>query len=508
MLTGRQLEQTQNALLEAFPSRDALRMLARIELDENLDAIAGGDNLRVIAFNLISWAERTGAFARLVEGAVRQNGGNATLRELQTAARGWAGVAPLASAVGASSMSAPRATVEIFLSYSRLDRASMFAVYDILRRAGFAVWIDDGIEPGTPNWEAAVEDALHQAQALVVLLSPHAKASPWVKREISYGLMQGKVVYPLLIDGDQRSAVPLSLIDTQWIDGRDNAARATQEHLLPAVQRRLRPNEPPRNQSPITFDWVEIPRGPFLMGSDKTKDANAWDDELPQQTVTLPAYRIARTPVTVAQFAAFVRATGHKTTAEENGSAYAYTGSKWEDVIGANWQHPRGPQSDVRQKQEHPVTCVSWHDAVVFCRWASDATGATIRLPTEAEWEKAARGTDGRIWPWGNDAPTKEHCNFAMNVGDTTPVGRYPKGASPYGVLDMAGNVWEWTATKWVENYQNYRPDDDLAGGDRRTLRGGSFVNLAVRVRCAFRDWYAPVLWLGISGFRVVSPGS
>ena len=179
------------------------------------------------------------------------------------------------------------------------------------------------------------------------------------------------------------------------------------------------------------------------MGSDKKKDKLAYDNETPQHTLYLPEYRIARVPVTVAQFAAFVGATGHKTTAEVQGSAWNWTGSEWKEIKGADWAHPRGPQSDVRAKQDHPVTCVSWHDAVAFCKWAG------VRLPTEAEWEKAARGTDGRIWPWGNREPNSGVCNFNMTVGDTTPVGRYPDGKSPYGLLDVAGNVWEWTSSLW-----------------------------------------------------------
>jgi sulfatase modifying factor 1 len=258
--------------------------------------------------------------------------------------------------------------------------------------------------------------------------------------------------------------------------------------------------------TPITFDWVEIPAGPFLLGSDKKKDDQAFDDELPQQSVTLPAYRIARTPVTVAQFAAFVQATGYQTDAEKRGSAYVWTGSKYDDVKGANWQHPRGPKSDVRQKQDHPVTCVTWQDAVAFCVWASEVTGTTIRLPSEAEWEKAARGTDGRIYPWGNDKPTKEHCNFNMDVGDTTPVGRYPKGASPYGLLDVAGNVWEWTNSLWIA--YPYDPADgreDSYSEGSRTVRGGSVYLIARNVRCACRD--SNVIPDDDVGLRVSSPG-
>jgi formylglycine-generating enzyme required for sulfatase activity len=252
----------------------------------------------------------------------------------------------------------------------------------------------------------------------------------------------------------------------------------------------------------IEFDWVTIPAGAFPMGSDGTKDKLARDVEKPQHKVRLDEFRIARVPVTVAQFAAFVQATGYRTTAEERGSAVVYTGSEWKDVKGANWSHPRGPQSDVRQKQDHPVTCVSWYDAQAFCQWAG------VRLPTEAEWEKAARGTDGRIFPWGDDAPTKDHCNFAMNVQDTTPVGKYPRGASPYGVLDMAGNVWEWTSSLF-KSYPYDAADgrEDSEAGGSRTLRGGSWNDTVDGVRCAYRGRNNPDLRNDYLGFRVLSPG-
>ncbi len=281
-----------------------------------------------------------------------------------------------------------------------------------------------------------------------------------------------------------------------------------------AVESQPLPSQPPRaevvapdraaaKRGSIDFNWVSIPAGEFVMGSDKAMDKLAYDDETPQHTLYLPEYRIARIPVTVAQFAAFMAANpGYRTTAEQQGTASNWTGSEWKEIKGADWAHPRGPGSDVRAKQDHPVTCVSWHDALAFCKWAG------VRLPTEAEWEKAARGPDGGIWPWGDRAPNSGVCNFNMTVGDTTPVGSYPDGKSPYGLLDVAGNVWEWTSSlfrPYKYDAGEGREDPKTDGG--RTLRGGSFGNVAQLVRCACRGWGLPLSRGGSLGFRVVSPG-
>jgi len=164
------------------------------------------------------------------------------------------------------------------------------------------------------------------------------------------------------------------------------------------------------------------------------------------------------------------------------------------------------------------VLCVSWYSAVAFCEWLSQETDKNFRLPTEAEWEKAARGTEGWIYPWGDERPTAELCNFDSNVNHTTPVGQYsPQGDSPYGCADMAGNVWEWTRSLLGKGRAKpdfgypYDPGDgreDLKAASevRRVLRGGAFGSVARRVRCACRFRCHPYRrWHYVRGFRVVA---
>jgi formylglycine-generating enzyme required for sulfatase activity len=168
----------------------------------------------------------------------------------------------------------------------------------------------------------------------------------------------------------------------------------------------------------VTLELVRIPAGEFLMGSDKIQDKLAEDDETPKHKVVLKEYLIGKTPLTNAQYLAFVKTAGHQPP--------------------DHWSQGAIPND----KEQYPVVNVSWKDAMAFCQWASQVSGRHVRLPGEAEWEKAARGTDGRIWPWGNQLPDEARYNFNDNVRDTTPIGQYnPQGDSPYGCADMAGNV-------------------------------------------------------------------
>lgn len=259
--------------------------------------------------------------------------------------------------------------------------------------------------------------------------------------------------------------------------------------------------------SGVLLELIRVPEGEFLMGSNKTADPLALDAELPQHSVSQESYWIGKYEVTVAQFAAFVRATRYETTAERLGSGWTWIDRKWQEVAGADWSHPSGPGSNIEGKENHPVTLVSWDDAVAFCRWATGTTGRTLRLPSEAEWEKAARGTDGRIYPWGNTPPNAQRVNY-NNVNGTNSVGQYPLGVGPYGALDMAGNVWEWTSSLY-RGYPYEGNDGREAQDDRgtRVLRGGSFLNEAQNVRSAVRLTYFPDDRYANFGFRVASAG-
>ncbi|MCU0487099.1 MAG: SUMF1/EgtB/PvdO family nonheme iron enzyme, partial [Anaerolineales bacterium] len=264
--------------------------------------------------------------------------------------------------------------------------------------------------------------------------------------------------------------------------------------------------------------FVPIPGGPFRMGSSKKEQA-ASENEKPQHELTLPDFYLGRYPVTVAQFKAYVDASGEK---------------------------PR--YARLEAPANHPLVNITWHEAVAYCRWLTQQLRALgvqrleqgdlpaaertfwerlvqqnwqATLPSEAEWEKAARGglemeakKGGLIYPWGNDFDPDCANTAETHLGQISAVGCFPKGASPYGILDMSGNVWEWTRSLWGKSWQKpdfgypYTPTDgreDLQAGDDiyRVRRGGSFNYSADYARCSFRSGYDPNRWYGYSGFRV-----
>jgi len=241
-------------------------------------------------------------------------------------------------------------------------------------------------------------------------------------------------------------------------------------------------------------DMVKIPAGEFLMGSPSREGR---ENERPQHTLYLPDYYIARTPVTNARFARFIEDGGYR-------RQEFWTEAGWWIKEEKDWTWPRYWQDNQWNQPDQPVVGVSWYEALAYARWAGGL------LPGEAEWEKAARGTDGRLYPWGNDPPDSSRCNFNNKEKKTTPVTRYsPRGDSPYGCADMAGNIWEWTRS----SFQSYPYDpadgrENLEARGHRVLRGGSFDAGEKIVRCAFRNWHDPEDWYRDFGFRlVIAPG-
>jgi formylglycine-generating enzyme required for sulfatase activity len=400
----------------------------------------------------------------------------------------------------------------IFLCHAKEDKARVKELYHQLKAAGYHPWLDKyDLLPGQ-DWWTEIEKIISDPYNLVVacLSSNSTTKRGVVQQEIANALdvlkkMPEDTIYliPARLEPCQ---VPKRLSHLHWVDlfepdGLEylkrslnveishRKATARPEPIRQAVQAESsKPQVVPGRvptipaHEPFEPELILIPAGEFLMGSDpeKYKDEFTW--EQPQHTLYLPDYYLARTPVTNAQYAAFLEATDH--------------------MPPPHWKGGNPPKG----KEDHPVIWVTWHDAVAYCNWLSEITGKAYRLPSEAEWEKGARGTDGRIYPWGDELPDKSRGNFGDKVGDTTPVGQYsPRGDSPYGVADMAGNVWEWCHSLY-KSYP-YDPKDgreDPEASGARVLRGGAFGTDEEIVRCASRDWDNPSDQDWPQGFRLV----
>ncbi|MEO1166276.1 MAG: SUMF1/EgtB/PvdO family nonheme iron enzyme [Chloroflexota bacterium] len=224
-----------------------------------------------------------------------------------------------------------------------------------------------------------------------------------------------------------------------------------------------------KNLMPAPFDWINIPN---------------------------KGYSMAKYPVTNAQFAKFTEAGGYHTERW-------WTKGGWQQKQKDSWKEPCFWQDSTFNSDTQPVVGVSWYGAVAFCLWLSDITGEKIMLPTEDQWQYAAQGDDGRVYPWGNDWDGSRCHN---SVGDNNPdrtssvILYESKGASPFGVVDMAGHVWEWCLTDYDTQTNNFS-----LSANRRTLRGGSWVETdSDAFRCDYQIGYDPPFAYPYSGFRIV----
>jgi formylglycine-generating enzyme required for sulfatase activity len=452
--------------------------------------------------------------------------------------------------------SAKRSPRQVFISHAHEDTDFAHRLAADLGARGWRVWIaPDSIWPGK-KWAEAIDRGLDESDVFVLVLTPFAVNSGWVKTE-TYGAIElahrgemrfipaevvscrppttwnafqripftgryesglaallavlgGAEAQPSTTGEAQRSPETVAHGAARVKEQSGKALPVKQEEAgvadqssksQPAVPRfsvLIVEDEPSRDlltiTTPIHLELVRVPAGEFLMGSDPKVDKAASAHEQPQHRLYLPHFYIGKYPVTNEQYAAFTLTT--------------------RQTVPLHWKNGRIPAG----RRNHPVVNITWRDAVAFCRWLSEASGKTVRLPTEAEWEKAARGPEGWIYPWGNDPPTKELCNFGGNVGGTTSVGQYLAGASSCGALDMAGTVWEWTGSLWGTdpskpefgypyNTKDGRENPSAPDGVWRVLRGGSFGSDVQGVRCACRYRNVSDYRSDSLGIRVVSPG-
>lgn len=223
-------------------------------------------------------------------------------------------------------------------------------------------------------------------------------------------------------------------------------------------------------------EYILVPAGEFVMGADDN-DLQAEGDEKPQRIVYVDGFLIKKTETTNAEYGRCIDA----------GQCTAPINDRWSDPAYA----------------DHPVTYISWEQALAYSQWIGG------RLPTEAEWEKACRGTTGSLYPWGSESPAPFRANFGESVGDTTPVGSYAQSASQYGVLNMAGNVWEWTMDQYIPDYHSQSDQQNptvLQAGEGRVVRGGGVHSDAGLIRCSERYQGNLDRRFDNQGFRSVIP--
>jgi formylglycine-generating enzyme required for sulfatase activity len=402
----------------------------------------------------------------------------------------------------------------IFISYSHKDE-KLFKEFLVhlkpLQDQGIIdVWTDKRLQAGQ-DWHSEIQQGVVSAAVAVLLISPDFMASDYIRQHEIPPLLQAAEAGELRLAPLYLSTVFLDsdhpLRRYQGLNSPDQLPagkpKALKDKIFASAARQLKqlidssggaplPSHPESTVTRLPFEpeLVVIPAGPFWMGSQRGPGIPAY--ETPRHQVVLTAYRIGRYPVTNQQYLEFTK-------------------HQKQQKAPAGWFLQQPP----RDKLEHPVTGVSWYDARAYCEWLSQATGRRYRLPTEAEWEKAARGADGRRYPWG-DAWEAGRC--PQGAQSTVPVSAYPEGASAYGCCDLLGNVQQWTSTLWGSKPD--QPDfpypyDSSDGREEpeaekqldstyRIHRGGSYKNASTELRCTARGFSPPDSRVAWRGFRVV----
>jgi formylglycine-generating enzyme required for sulfatase activity len=439
----------------------------------------------------------------------------------------------------------------VFISHARvkddstdfkINRKVVDIICSALKSEDINYWIDYQYIYGGDKLPEEIKKAIKKSKVMILIVSSEADKSKWVKREVYYADNLDLYIVPFSIrEPCPEEDFEFFLSDRVWIYSSTTPSKSDLDKLIKAVRRHLEKKEPGKpadiiKKPPATAKekiqesgeipedlpdvkliaqrvyknerglWeadygdgiimVYIPAGEFIMGS------NYYNNQKPLHTVYLDGYWMGKYEMTVKQFGIFIEDEGYITIAEKQGwSITNMTGEKWEREKIITWKNPGFKQDD-----NHPVVCISWDEAVKYCKWLSNKRGLSFKLPTEAQWEKAVRGTDGRKYPWGEQEPNDKLANFLNNIGKTTPVGSYPDGASPFGLLDMAGNVWEWCSDWYRIDYYKESSSKNPTGpdsGSKRVQRSGSWNYDTGYLRCAFRGKGTPDYPFNYVGFRL-----
>ncbi len=445
----------------------------------------------------------------------------------------------------------------VFISYRRaLSKHLARSIYMDLKMNGWDVFLDvNTIDSG--DFDRIILNQIAARAHFILLISPGslercANSGDWVLREIQEAVRLGRNIVPIVEEGaeftremgylpsdlraivSKKNALPLphfffdpamEMLRTRFLKTPEYVQiQETPATERAEVQKRLKQVEsvedtptPPQKSvgaqhvAPAApaeavrailgepFDWCAVPTGEFLYGNHKQK-------------LTLPTFHMAKYPITYSQFQVFID------------DRQGFRDDRWWDGLAAGADHRRQPGNQEWKVKDHPSEMVSWYDAMAFTRWlswklgggyaADDISSWLVRLPTEFEWEKAARGTDGLMYPWGNKY-IEGYANIDETVGNvgknylkrTTPVTEYPQGASPYGVFGMSGNVWEWCLTDYF-NPAEHPEKENISSNSSRVLRGGSWDGDSNVARAVDRFDDGPDDRFSNYGFRILRPPS
>lgn len=425
--------------------------------------------------------------------------------------------------------------VKIFISYRRDDSQYVTdSIHDYLVRdfGEENVFLDVGNIPFGVDFRHYLAEQIAVHDVVLVIIGPDwgrimqeraGQDNDFVRIEIESALKQDKLVIPVLVKEAQMPSfenLPASIADLQWRHSatirRKPDLESDCKRLVAGIRQYAesvgfssvkrnsgegqpdskQPAKPDASAEAVRaiigdpFDWCEVPAGEFIYGRD-------------DKTLTLPTFAIARYPITYRQFQTFID------------DAEGFKDSRWWEGLAEDQNEQPGDQK--WKIDNHPRENVSWYDAIAFCRWLSwrsgrsydldDVANWAVRLPTEYEWEKAARGTDGRIYPYGNEFDAGKSNTDESGFGQTIPVTQYPAGASPYGVIDMSGNVWEWCLTDRKTPQLN-AGNENLRPGLWRVIRGGAWSLPYNFARTMYRYSDLPNWRLDGYGFRICRPGA